>query len=52
MQGGSLLSQPRELGSQVFAPLLFGAAVGALTLKNGKHLVDAPQLRPDLTHPW
>ena len=36
----------------VAAPLLTGVAILALVLKNGKHLVNKPQLCPQLATTW
>ena len=38
--------------SQVLGLLAAAGAVLALMLRFGKHLVDAPRLRPDLASPW
>jgi hypothetical protein len=41
---------PQTLGSRVVAPLLAAAGLLAFVVKNGRHLVDAPQLCPQLAN--
>lgn len=43
-------TNPQVLGSRIVAPLLAAAGLLLFVQKNGKHLVDAPQLCPQLAN--
>ena len=43
-------AQLQALGARVVAPLLLAASLVAFVVKNGRHLVDAPQLCPQLAN--
>lgn len=41
---------PQAIGARIVAPLLMAAGLLFFVQKNGKHLVDAPQLCPQLAN--
>lgn len=52
VQSGELLAQPQAALQQVVALVALALLILWAMMKKGKLLVDRPQLRPDLTHPW
>lgn len=52
LQNGEVLAQPQAALQQVVALLALAALILAGVMKKGALLVDRPQLRPDLAHPW
>lgn len=52
LQGGLLLSAPQAFIQQVLALVLLAVVIFWAMFKKGRSLVDRPQLRPDLAHPW
>jgi hypothetical protein len=52
MQNGELLGQPQVVLQQVVALVALAFLILWAMMKKGQYLVDRPQLRPDLAHPW
>ena len=52
LQAGELLGHPVVFLQQVVALVLLAALIVWAMFKKGQLLVDRPQLRPDLAHPW
>lgn len=52
VQAGELLGHPAVFLQQVVALVLLAALIVWAMFKKGQLLVDRPQLRPDLAHPW
>jgi len=51
--GSMLLSvPPTALLQQAAGPLMLGLAILVIMMKQGKRLVDKPQLMPELSMPW
>lgn len=49
---GLLAAAPAALLGQVLVPLVLALVVVMLVMRNGKNLVDKPQLAAELSVPW